>query len=128
MKITQTDNQLEIKSSGILALIMGILLIIVGIIVLITVLTGIWKIDGKGQSTVIVGPIVGIVLIVSGVISAFLASNHDTVLQKGGTSTVTLKHILFGKVKVVSFETKRIQAVFLMTQYSTSNAEAIRAV
>jgi hypothetical protein len=84
-------------------------------------LAGIWKTNGNGQSLSIIGPIIGLVIAVSGVISAFLAGNHDAVLIKGGTSTVTFKHILFGKAKSVSFETTRVQSVFLMTQY-TNNA------
>lgn len=124
MKITQTDNQMEIKTSGTFALLCGILLLIVGIVVLVTVLTGIWKIQGNGQSTAIIGPIVGIVMAVGGVASAFLARNRNTTLQKNSTSTVTQKHILFGREKIISFNTKRIQAVCLMTEYRNSSGNS----
>jgi hypothetical protein len=121
MKITQTENQLEIKTSGIPSLLIGILLFIIGIVVLVTVSTGIWKINGNGQSTAVIGPIIGVLMAVGGVAGAFLARNRNTILQKDGTSTVTQKHIILGREKVVSFDTKRIQAVCLTTEFRNGN-------
>lgn len=124
MKITQTDTQLEIKTNGTFSLLVGILLFVIGIVVVITVLTGIWKTNGNGQSLSVIGPIIGIVMAVGGVASAFLARNRNTTLQKGGTSTVSQKHVLLGKEKIVSFETKRIQAVCLMTEYRNGDGNS----
>jgi hypothetical protein len=121
MKITQTDNQMEIKTSGLLTLAMGIILIVFGAVVLITVLTGIWKVQGNGQSTSLIGPIAGALLAVGGIVTALLAKNQDTVLQKGGTSTVSQKRVLFGGPKAVSFDTSRIRAVCLFTEYHVTN-------
>lgn len=119
MKITQTDTQMEIKTNGTLVLVMGVFLSIIGIVVLVTVLTGLWKVQGNGQSTSVIGPIVGAVMVLGGIITALLAKNEDSIFQKGGTSTITLKRILFGSPKVVSFDTKRIQSVCLITVYTS---------
>jgi hypothetical protein len=49
MKITQTDTQMEIKTNGALVLAMGVFLSLIGVAILITVLTGLWKVQGNGH-------------------------------------------------------------------------------
>jgi hypothetical protein len=70
-------------------------------------------------STSVIGPIIGAVMTLGGIVTALLAKNEDSIFQKGGNSTITLKRILFGSPKIISFETKRIQSVCLITVYSS---------
>jgi hypothetical protein len=117
MKIIQTEDKMEIKTNGTVSLLSGVIVFLIGTVVAVGILTRVFKTSSSDQSFYIVWPIIGIVIAVLGAISAFLACNRDIVMQKGGTTTSTLKHILFGKANTVSFDTRRIVSVWLATNY-----------
>jgi hypothetical protein len=121
MKITQTDNQMEIKTSGIPSIIAGVIVILIGLAVVGLLIANGFK-DSSGKSSSILIPILGLVFAVVGVFCVIFAANRDIILQKGGTSSVSSKRIFGGKLKSVSFETKRIIAVSLMTGYQMTGS------
>lgn len=117
MKITQTNDQIEIKSGGAGQIIIGGLFIAAGIAAVIAVLIGAF-----GKDTPPWIALIGLVFAVFGGIALKTAQNRVITIQQGGDTTVNSKRLIGGKTAQQSFPTSSIVAVRLDTYMdSTGN-------
>lgn len=123
MKIYQTDTQIEIKTSGLPRAILGIVVAILGIILAIAMLVGITR-TGDGTTSPPWASLIGLIFLVVGVLLAFLSTNRDIILQRGGISSVNAKRVFGGQSKTESFDTIRVIAVNLSTHFASSNSSS----
>lgn len=114
MKISQTNNQLEIKNSGLGSIILGVVFVVVGIIMTIVMLSG-SATDENGESAPAWAVLFGVVFAVVGCLVAWFAKSKKTVLQQGANTTVSAKRVLSGKTSEQTFPTANITAVQLHT-------------
>jgi len=98
MKISQTDNLIEVKTSGRLRAIIGVVLTVIGVVLVVYLLA-------SGASPVWM-PLIGIVVLIFGGLMAFLAKNRDIVLQRGGTSSISAKRVFWGQSQTQTFESQ----------------------
>jgi uncharacterized membrane protein len=114
MKLTQINNQLEIKTSSVGVAVTGIVFIIVGILLAIFILNGFAKKEnGEPESPWV--SLFGLVFVVIGYLLAWFAKNKKTVLQQGANTIVSVRRVLGGKTDEQSFPTANITAVQLYT-------------
>lgn len=121
MKVIQTDNQIEIKSSGIGQLITSIIISLVGIGLTIFVFAG--PPDDKGNKMPIWMAGIGLAFVAVGIGFLLFSKNRSTVIQKDGTTTITAKRILGGQTQNTSFPTSNITSVRLST-YADNTANS----
>jgi hypothetical protein len=114
MKINQTNNQLEIKNSGVGMVFLGIVFIIVGVLLAIFILSG-SATNENGESASPWVSLIGVVFAVIGCLLAWFAKSNKTVLQQGANTIVSAKRVLSGKAGEQSFPTANIAAVQLHT-------------
>ncbi len=121
MKVIQTNNQIEVRSSGIGQLIIGLVIGLAGIALTIFVFAG--PPDDKGNKMPIWVAAIGLAIIAAGVGMLLFSKNRNVVIQQGGTTTVTAKRIIGGQTENLSFPTSDITSVRLSTYIdnTTSN-------
>jgi hypothetical protein len=112
MKVIQTDNQIELKSSGLGQALFGAILLVVGIVMAVALhgSTG----DG-GKPTPIWVTLMGVAFAIIGILVAVFAKNRSVLIQKGANTTVTAKRLLGGSPQQQSVPTANIVAVRLST-------------
>lgn len=121
MKITQTDSQIQLKSSGIGQLLTGLFMVIVGIGLTIVLLASPGDNGKKAPAWTIV---LGIAFVIFGVLMAVFSKNRTVTVQKGGDTTVNAKRMLGGSPQQQSVPTANIVAVRLSTyMQNTSNTD-----
>lgn len=114
MKIINTNNQLEIKQSGMMQVIIGFVVIVVGVGLLIFSIT-----SGKpGQPFPIAPLAIGAVAVIIGGLIVGFAKNRHFILRLGGDTTVESKRIIGGSQTAQSFPTTTIVGVRLYTTAS----------
>jgi hypothetical protein len=118
MKITQTDTQIELRSSGLGQLVIGIVTILVGIGVII-VLLGSSSDNGKKAPAWSV--LIGIFFIIFGVLMALFAKNRTVTVRKGGDTSVSAKRVLGSNPQQQTVPTANIVAVRLSTYMENNN-------
>lgn len=107
MKIqTLSEDELEIKSSGVASLVIGIVMVPAGIAIGATPLftTAEWWVS-----------LIGLAVAGIGALIAFSASSTRNVLRRSGASTITEKRLIGGKTKEASFDASQIVQVRLET-------------
>lgn len=114
MKILNTNNQLEIKQSGIVQVIVGFVTIVVGIGLVIFSMTS----NKPGQSFPVAPLAIGAVAIIIGGLIIGFAKNRHFILRLGGDTTVESKRIIGGSQTAQSFPTANIVGVRLYTTAS----------
>ncbi len=113
MKIIQTNNQLQIKNSGIGQFIMGLLIILAGIGFSIFTLVG--PADDNGNKLPIWTVAIGLVVIIIGIVTLLFSKNRTATIEQNGTTTITAKRLLGGQPENISFPTSDIVSVRLST-------------
>lgn len=118
MKIqTISNDELQIKTSGATAILLGVIFLVVGVVVAVLVHSS----SGKSSGNPLIGMAFGGVFAVVGLLLVLFASSERIVLRRGGTSTVEKKRLLGGKTVSQNFDTVTVQAVHLMTGFSAAN-------
>lgn len=107
MKIIQTNDQMEIKSSGFGQLALGIILALGGIGTAVVVL--------GGKKAPIWAALIGLGMVIIGILTALFAKNRKAILQLGGNVTVTDKRVIGGGVQQQSVPISSVVAVRLST-------------
>lgn len=120
MKLTQTDNQIEVKNNGIGQLLIGAVFFVAGIAVTALILSS-HSSDGKKAPIWVV--LFGLLFCVIGVFIAFMAQNRRTTIQKGSNVTVWAKRLLIGAPQEQSVPTSSVVAVRLTTSADYSAAQ-----
>jgi hypothetical protein len=121
MKTTQTDNQIELKSSGAGQVFFGVVLVIVGIIMAIFLLG---SADDSGKKAPAWTILIGVAMALGGIAAILFAKNRSVTIQKGGNTTVTVKKVLGGGPQAQTIPTANIIAIRLATyidQTASSN-------
>lgn len=117
MKLTQTNDQLEIKTNGAGTLAFGIILILAGLAAAIF-LPGMTNEDGSKTPNWVA--LIGIAIMVFGCIISFFAKNRKITIQKAGNTIITDKRLIGGKMQEQSVPTADIKAVNLYTYLDNS--------
>lgn len=119
MKITQTDTQIALKTSGIGQLLFGLILIIGGI-ALAVFLPG--STDDAGKKAPAWTIIIGIAMVLGGIAAVLFSKNRSVTIVKGGDTTIASKKILGGGPQAQTVPTASIVAVRLSTyiEHTTS--------
>lgn len=111
MKILTPDqNTIQIRNSGVGSIMGGGVLAVAGIVAGIIFL----------QSMLIGAAIAGIFAII-GIVIVFTAKSTVTTLLRQGTSTVEAKRLIGGKTTSSSFDSSRVTAVRLQSEYHRNN-------
>lgn len=111
MKITQTDSQLELKTSGAGQVITGVVLIAAGIGMAIVTHSP----DADGKKAPVWVLLVAIAIALAGVAAIIFAKNRSVTIQKGGNTTVSAKRLIGGTPQSQTVPTASIVAVRLAT-------------
>lgn len=112
MKVIQSGDQLELRSSGIGQLLIGIIFTVIGIGLTILLLT---TPSDNGKKAPLWSVLIGLVFIIAGILAAIFAKNRSVVMRKGGDTTVTAKRLFGGAPQQQSVPTASIVAVRLST-------------
>lgn len=129
MKITQTNNQLEVKKGVIRAVIVGTVSIVLGIVVIIATLSGNFPIHNSQTGETLppwAGSLVGALFALVGLIFIFFAKSKHIILQLQGQTTVIEKRLL-GAPQQMVIPTANIVAVQLVSHMeydTTTNSSA----
>jgi hypothetical protein len=118
MKITQTDTQLEIKSSGIGQAIIGFIMVVGGTATAV-LLPG--ATDDRGQQVPGWVVLIGLAVAIVGVAFIFFAKNRRITIQHGGNTEITAKRIIGGGHQTQTITTASIVAVRLSTYVESTS-------
>jgi hypothetical protein len=118
MKIIQTDNQIELKSSGISQLIVGVILILAGVAMAIF-LPG--STDSNGNKMPVWIALIGIALAIGGLAAVIFAKNRYINIQRGGNTIIQAKRMIGGSTQTQTIPTSNIVAVRLSTYLERNN-------
>lgn len=116
MKITQTnDTELTILNSGTAGLIGGGTLLLIGIGI------GVYPLIGTAEWWV---SLIGAAVAGFGGLLIFTAATVTTTLRRGGTSTISERRLVGGRLKEASFESSQVDHIKLEshTEYSSSSS------
>lgn len=114
MKITGTNDQMNVKVGGLGQLIIGLVFIVLGIALTVFILSG-PKDSTTGKAAPTWLAIMGVAFALVGILVALTAKNLYITMQRGGDTTMFAKRLLGGKSQHQSFPTGNIKAVELST-------------
>lgn len=119
MKITQTNNQIELNNGGMGQLGVSAVLVVLGIIIAVGIFGGFVTNNGARISPLL--GMIGVVLGITGVLVAFFAQKKRIVIVKGGDTAVTATRLIGGHSVSQSFPTASISSVRLYTYLEANN-------